>query len=494
MSSTAVLVATLTEEPSEASLAVLSERVQILEVRADLVGEIDSDWLRTHFTGELLYTLRSRAEGGRSEASLERRHQRLKQAASGFDLLDLEVDRDMDPDLLAAVQPSCRVISWHGGPKSLGELQDVFTRQHEVEARYYKVISEVEQPGQEVAPLALLHSLGRDDVIAFATGAIGTWTRLIAPRLGAPVVFGAATSEPAAPGQPSVHDLIGDYGLPELPPVSRLYGIVGTNVAQSLSPRLHNHALRGLGLDGLYLSFHVEAFGDFWLEVVESGTFDELGFELEGLSVTSPFKRIAVAVGGAVSPLAEWTGSANTLFRREGIWQADSTDGIGVSGPIRARGVEMAGRSVAIVGAGGAGRAAAAALSAEGAEVTLVNRGSERGRKAAADLRLPFCALDRFDPEPFDCLVNATPLGRHEDDELPFDLARLGREAIVVDLVYLRSAPTNLVRVARESGRIAIDGREVLLAQAIPQFKLMTGHDMPEAESRELLGLDAVDQ
>jgi shikimate 5-dehydrogenase len=48
--------------------------------------------------------------------------------------------------------------------------------------------------------------------------------------------------------------------------------------------------------------------------------------------------------------------------------------------------------------------------------------------------------------------------------------------------------------VARESGRIAIDGREVLLAQAIPQFKLMTGHDMPEAESRELLGLDAVDQ
>ena len=145
------------------------------------------------------------------------------------------------------------------------------------------------------------------------------------------MVFGSASHVPAASGQPSVAQLIVDYGLPDLRDVTRLFGIVGTNVAQSLSPRLHNHAYRHLGIDGLYLPFHVEAFGDFWLEVVESGTFDELGFELAGLSVTTPFKRVAVAVGGAVSPLAEWTGSANTLFKREGIWKADSTDGMGVT-------------------------------------------------------------------------------------------------------------------------------------------------------------------
>jgi shikimate dehydrogenase len=287
--------------------------------------------------------------------------------------------------------------------------------------------------------------------------------------------------------------LIDDFGLPELPEVVRLFGIVGTDVIQSLSPRLHNHAYRHLGIDGLYLPFHVEAFGDFWLEVVESGTFGELGFELEGLSVTSPFKRVAVAVGGAVSPLSEWTGSANTLFKREGIWQADSTDGMGVTGPIRARGLEVSGRSVAIVGAGGAGRAAAAALSAEGAAVIMVNRGSERGRKAAADLRIPFCALDQFDPTPFDFLVNATPLGRDDDDELPFEPERLDNSAIVVDLAYLRSRPTRLVQAVRASGRTAIDGREVLLFQSIPQFELMTGCKMPEGESHQLLGLEVTD-
>jgi 3-dehydroquinate dehydratase/shikimate dehydrogenase len=306
-------------------------------------------------------------------------------------------------------------------------------------------------------------------------------------------VFGSASEEPAAPGQPSIEQLIVDFGLPNLPEVSRLYGIVGTDVGGSLSPRIHNHAYRQLGIDGLYLPFHVEAFGDFWLEVVESGAFEELGFELEGLSVTSPFKRVAAAVGGAVSPLAEWTGSANTLFKQEGIWQADSTDGIGVSVPIQRLGVSLEGRPVAIVGAGGAGRAAAAALRAEGASVTLVNRGSERGLKAAADLRLPFCTLDRFDPGPFDCLVNATPLGRRQDDELPFEPDRLSPAAVVVDLVYLRSGPTRLVRTTRASGRIAIDGREVLLYQAIPQFRLMTGHEMPESESRQLLDLEAAD-
>lgn len=491
MSSTAVLVATLTERPTEEELARLSGRVGILELRADLAGEVEPEWLRSHFRGELLYTLRSRAEGGRSDASLDRRHQRLIRAATHFDLVDLEVDRDLDPDVLAALPPSCRVISWHGGPKALGELQTVFARQREAEARYYKLIPEATQPGQEVAVLALLHSLGRDDVIAFAAGAIGTWTRLIAPRLGAPVVFGSASEKPAAPGQPSIEQLIADYGLPDLPEVGRLFGIVGTDVGRSLSPRIHNHAYRQLGIDGLYLPFHVEAFGDFWLEVVESGTLEDLGFELEGLSVTSPFKRVAVAVGGAVSPLAEWSGSANTLFKQEGIWQADSTDGIGVSEPIRRQGVSLEGRSVAIVGAGGAGRAAAAALRAEGASVTLVNRGSERGRKAAADLHLPFCALDQFDPGLFDCLVNATPLGRHEDDDLPFEPDRLKSDAIVVDLVYLQSDPTRLVRTTRESGRTAIDGREVLLYQAIPQFRLMTEREMPEAESRELLGLEA---
>jgi shikimate 5-dehydrogenase len=141
------------------------------------------------------------------------------------------------------------------------------------------------------------------------------------------------------------------------------------------------------------------------------------------------------------------------------------------------------------VGTGGAGRAAAEGLTAAGARVTLVNRSAERGERAASLLDLPFVNLDRFDPAGFDVLVNATSLGRGEEDALPFPLDGLRPGTAVVDLVY-RETPTPLVRTARELGLAAVDGREVLLGQARGQLRLMTGREMPLDTARRILGLD----
>ena len=69
------MVASLTEAPSASGdeVRVLSEQADCLEVRADLVGDVDVEWLRERFAGELLYTLRSEAEGGRATVDPERR-------------------------------------------------------------------------------------------------------------------------------------------------------------------------------------------------------------------------------------------------------------------------------------------------------------------------------------------------------------------------------------------------------------------------------------
>ncbi len=461
----------------------------MLEVRADLVGEVDPDWLREHFRGELLYTLRSRAEGGGSEASPQRRRQRLAQAASRYDLVDLEGKRDAHPELLDQVPPRQRILSWHGPPAGLSQLHSVLEVLTAHEARYYKVVPEARQAHDELFPLALLHSLRRDDLIAFATGPIGSWTRLIAPRLGAAVVFASAGHEAAAPGQLSVGVLREDYGLPDLAPVGQLFGVVGCPVAHSVSPRLHNGLYRLLGLEALYLPFHVEAFGDYWLEVVESGSLPELGFELKGLSVTAPHKEVALAVAGASSPLAERIGSANTLVCNQGVWEAETTDPEGVLGPLRSRGWSPRGKTVAVLGAGGAGRAAAFALSQGGATVCLVNRDAERGQRVSLELALEPLSWGDFEPRRFDLVVHATPLGLAEADETPFDASGLRRDAVVMDLVYRKEGPTRLVREARERGCTTVDGREVLLAQAMPQFRLMTGREMPAGPARQLLDL-----
>lgn len=485
------LVATLTTPLSETGdeLRSLADAgVGVLEIRADLIGEPDPDWLRDRFPGELLYTLRSRAEGGRFEGGRHGRKRRLALAAETYDLVDLEAERDLFPELLADVPKDKRLISWHGPATHLTGLRARFEKLSATEARYYKMIPEALEAGDGIRALALLQSLHRDDVICFASGEMGTWTRLLAIRLGAPFTYAAFGDVPAAPGQLSVEKLCRDYGLPRQREAHHLYGIVGCPVSHSLSPRLYNGAFRALGIEGLYLPFHVESFGDFWLEVVEAGSLEVLGFDLQGLSVTAPYKEVALAVSGASSPQAQHVSAANTLVVSGGVWEASTTDPEGVVGAMRRAGVTLAGRKAVVVGCGGAGRAAAYGLELAGAQVTLANRGEERGRRAAIELHLPFVPARELDPSQFEVLVNATSLGHHEDDALAFDLDRVRPGAAVLDLVY-GEQPTRLLREARERGLVGVDGREVLLFQALGQFRLMIGRELDEDLARDLLGM-----
>ncbi|HEX5758037.1 MAG TPA: shikimate dehydrogenase, partial [Thermoanaerobaculia bacterium] len=144
--------------------------------------------------------------------------------------------------------------------------------------------------------------------------------------------------------------------------------------------------------------------------------------------------------------------------------------------------------AAAVVGCGGAGRAAAVGLAAAGARVTLFNRGIERGLKAAAELGLPFRPLSDLDPGQFDLLVHATPRQQRPGEPLPLDVERLRPGTVVVDMTY-GEAPTALLEAAAARGALAVDGREVLLAQALAQFRAMTGRELPREVGRRALGL-----
>lgn len=473
----ATLIATLTGSPN-GELSSLPKAVRDLEVRADLAGDLNPDDLRQRFSGELIYSLRGRAEGGAFEGSPEERRRRLAGAAERFDLVELGAD-DLNPEILAAVPPGRRLISWHGPSTGLDGLKERWARLSSVEGRLYRLapaMSSGTKPEESLAPLRFLKDLNRRDVLAYATGPAGAWTRVLAPRLGAPVAFGPLDGE----GELTVSQLVSDYGLPALPPVRDLFGIVGRTVGKSLSPRLHNAAYRALGMEALYLPFLAEGFSSFWNEVVTG--LDHLGWPLSGLTVTSPYKEAALATAGEASPLARQAGSANTLLRRNGSWLADTADADGVVKALEQRRVSLAGRKTAVVGCGGAGRVAAAGLRQAGAEVTLVNRGIERGHYAARLLGLPFVPLSELDPGDFSLVVHATPLAA----ESPFPVEDLRADGVVVELVYGPS-PTPLIKAARERGGVVIDGREVLLVEARRQFQMMTGRNMPAGPARALI-------
>lgn len=490
------LVATLTEPPSAAGAEIrrLSGVAGVLEVRADLCGDLDLDWLRERFAGALLYTLRSAAEGGAFAAGPSARSARILERSAGYDLVDLELDRDCRTELLAAIPAARRIISWHGASEAPRALAARLDRLLGFEARYHKLIATAQKVTDGLGVLGLLASrqgedAGRADLVIFAGGPAGMWTRVLAPRLGSALTYGAASAVRGAPGQPSIDELIGSYRLPQLGAAERLFAIVGNPVLHSLSPRLHNGAYRALGVPALYVPLQVERFGDFWLDAVETDGFAALGLPLAGLSVTAPFKEAALALSHAASPRAQQIAAANTLVRdAHGAWVADTTDPEGVIGALAYAGIEVRGRRVAVIGCGGAGRAAAFGLKLAGAEVILVNRGATRGQQAARMLGLPFVSSAAFDPGDRRILVHATSLGRAEDP-LPLAVERLGAEHTVVDLVYGRQ-PTPLLEAAAAAGARVIDGREVLVHQALGQFARMTGHTLGPALAYQLLADD----
>jgi len=451
----ASLIATLSSAPSPdgKELAALPSCVEFVEVRAALVGQLGPEWIRSHFRGEPLY--------------------------------ELDLEQNLNEATLREIPVENRILSWHGKAADVAQLQSKFAELAAVPARFYKFVNTANSISEEFLPLTFLKSLGRTDTIAYASGLLGFWSRLVALQLGAPAIFGLAAAGPSA-SEPTIAKLIDDYGLPELRPVKEIFAIIGNPIFHSLSPRLHNSSYRAMNHPALFVPLEVTSFAEFWRDFVQSKQLDAYGFPINGMTVASPHKEEAFLTAKNVSAMVQQTQAANILVRNNGWWNADTTDPDVVYAASDQQNIRVREKRAAVIGCGGAGRAIAAALAESGAGVTLINRGAERGQRAASLLGLPYIPLPDFDAEGYDIVVNATPVGR-DTDEVPFKLERLNNDAVVIDLVY-GSRPTPLVDSTLARRQIAIDGRDVLVTQVRNQFRLMTGKEMSASLAHEVLG------
>jgi 3-dehydroquinate dehydratase/shikimate dehydrogenase len=369
----ASVVATLTRPPADGEVRELAGLADGLEVRAELAGDLDPDRLRSEFPGTLTYSLRRG-----DTTTVEQRHRRLLAAARHYDTVELEHEHDLVPALLERIPPAQRRVAWYGPPTDGATLAARFERMAAVPAGLYLLAVEAATVADGLAPLALLKSLARDDVTAFATGRAGGWTRLLAPRLGAPVAYAAALADDL-PGSPTLRQLRADYGFPAILPLREIFGIVGGSERHSLAPRILNTGFRAVGMEALYLPFFPADFGVFWRELASTG-LPELGLPLRGLTVVRPHKEAALAVAATTGGRARDTGAANCLTPDASGWHAANTTGL--LDLLAGAGVDPRGLSAAVIGCGGAGRSVAAELTAHGG-------GGPRGqpRRAAGPLR-----------------------------------------------------------------------------------------------------------
>ncbi|HOX25774.1 MAG TPA: shikimate dehydrogenase [Candidatus Krumholzibacteria bacterium] len=273
---------------------------------------------------------------------------------------------------------------------------------------------------------------------------------------------------------------------------TRVFGLVGRPIAHSLSPRLMNDAFARLGLDAVYVAFPADPARP--RELLAG--LDALG--VAGANVTYPLKAAVMPDLVVVAPAARAIGAVNVLSREPaGGFRGENTDGGGLVLALRqALGWEPGGCRVAIVGAGGAARAAAHGLCDAGvASVTFLARSPERAAADLASLRaalpgrpLAVVALGAGAAAlaDADLVVQATPIGLDGPGAALLVDPDAAPRAVGFELVY-GAQPTSFAAAWRRAGRVCLDGRDLLAAQAHLTLRVWLGMAPDLADMRKII-------
>ena len=242
---------------------------------------------------------------------------------------------------------------------------------------------------------------------------------------------------------------------------ARLLVIVGDPVTHSLSPLMHNAAIRALGLDAVYVALPTPA-------AKLPTVLDALAAVGGAGNVTVPHKEAVERYITRKTDVCARAGACNTLWTENGTLVGDNTDVAGIAACVH--GIADGARRWLVIGTGGSARAVAIAAAGCGAELLVRSRTAERAR-SFADWAVTRGAKARAatDRDAGDLVINATPLGLKEKDALPLDPKALRGARAALDMVYA-PGETRWVRALRAAGVAAHDGRELLVQQGVAAF------------------------
>ncbi len=253
--------------------------------------------------------------------------------------------------------------------------------------------------------------------------------------------------------------------MPAITAHTRLFCVLGNPVAHSKSPIVHNQAFADHHLDAVYLAF-APADIQKALDAVRQ-------FNIEGVSVTLPFKQAVMPLLDRIDAPARAMGAVNTIVNTNGQLNGYNTDSQAAIGPLAPFGI--AGKTVLVIGAGGAARAVAFGIHEKHGLLTISNRSEDKGRALAQEYDARFVPMDEMGHLRPDIIINTTSMGMDPAPDILSCPARcLTPGTLVMDVVYT-PLETRLTALARQKGCRVVDGLTMFTAQAAAQFELWTG-------------------
>lgn len=271
---------------------------------------------------------------------------------------------------------------------------------------------------------------------------------------------------------------------------TKLTALLGSPVAHSISPLMHNRAFQALGLDYAYLCFDVTE------ETLPSAVAGLKAVGIRGFNVTMPNKNKILELVDQLSPVSRICRSVNTVVNDNGILTGTSTDGTGYMEAVRDAGYDITGEEITMMGGGGASTAICAQAALDGIRrIHIFVRPSSRFYTRTLELaetinRTTACHAEVFNHNDHAALrrallrsrllINGTPVGMAPDTgkSIIEDVSLFHRDLVVSDLIY-SPRKTRFLQLAESVGCRTFNGMYMLLYQGAESFRIWTGHDMP---------------
>ena len=268
-----------------------------------------------------------------------------------------------------------------------------------------------------------------------------------------------------------------------------LTGLLGSPVAHSISPMMHNEGFRQLDLDYVYLCFDVGT------ENLKTAVEGMKAMGVRGFNCTMPDKNLMCELADELSPAAKMIGAVNTVLHEDGKLIGYNTDGIGYMRAVKDAGHDIIGKKMTLLGAGGAATAVCVQAALDGvAEIdvfSIRDQFFERAQKLVDTINKETeCKVSLYDFEDETVLkksiqdsailTNGTSVGMAPNTEACIikDKSFLHENLIVSDVIY-NPRETKLLKMAKECNCSGFNGLYMLLYQGAEAFKIWTGREMP---------------
>ena len=280
---------------------------------------------------------------------------------------------------------------------------------------------------------------------------------------------------------------------------TELIGLMAYPIRHSSSPAMQNEAFAKLGLDYAYLAFEVDN------DTLEDAITGLRALKMRGSNVSMPNKTVVHKYLDELSPAAEMCGAVNTIVNDNGKLTGHITDGIGYMQSLKDNDIDVIGKKMTIVGAGGAATAIEIQAALDGvAEISIFNRRDEFWANAEKTVEkintktnckatlYDLADLDKLKEEIADSYLfaNATGMGMKPLEGQTYipDKSFFRKDLIVTDVVYF-PRETEMLRMAKEVGCKTMNGLGMMLFQGSAAFELWTGQPMPIEYIKETLGI-----